>query len=104
MPVFATVDHAANARGADLQLRPTTVLTFGNPKVGTKLMNENQAIGLDLPLRMLVWQDARGRTWIGYPNLDTLAGRYRIEDPVTIAAMSAFMDGVARRAANVYAY
>ncbi|WP_176787228.1 serine hydrolase [Sphingomonas sp. NFR15] len=104
VPVFATVDHAANARGADLQLRPTTVITFGNPKVGTKLMNESQAIGLDLPLRMLVWEDARGRTWVGYPNLDTLADRYGIKDPATIGAMSMFMDGVARRAANVYAY
>lgn len=104
VPVFATVDHAVNAQGADLRLRPTTVLTFGNPKVGTKLMNESQAIGLDLPLRMLVWQDARGRTWIGYPNLDTLAQRYEVKDGATISAMSTFMDGIARRAANVYAY
>ncbi len=104
VPVFATVDHAANARGADLELRPTTVITFGNPKVGTKLMNETQAIGLDLPLRMIVWEDARGRTWVGYPNLDTLAARYDIKDPATIGAMSMFMDGVASRAANVYVY
>lgn len=104
VPVFATVDHAANAQRADLQLRPTTVITFGNPKVGTKLMDKTQAIGLDLPLRMLVWEDARGRTWVGYSNLDTLAARYGIEDSTTIAAMSMFMDGVARRAANVYAY
>lgn len=104
VPVFATVDHAANAQGADLQLRPTTVITFGNPKVGTKLMNETQAIGLDLPLRMLVWQDARGRTWVGYPNLDTLAARYEIKDAATIGAMMTFMDGIQRRAANVYAY
>jgi CubicO group peptidase (beta-lactamase class C family)/uncharacterized protein (DUF302 family) len=104
VPLFATVDHAENARGAGQDLHPTTVLTFGNPKVGTKLMLENQAIGLDLPLRMLVWQDARGRTWIGYPNLDALAARYDLKDPATIKAMTGFMDGVARHAANVYAY
>lgn len=104
VPVFATVDHAANALGVDLKLRPTTVITFGNPRVGTKLMNETQAIGLDLPLRMLVWEDARGRTWVGYPNLDTLAARYEIKDAATIGAMTMFMDGIARRAANVYAY
>lgn len=104
VPIFASVDHAANARGIGQELRPTTVITFGNPKVGTRLMLENQAIGLDLPLRMLVWQDARGRTWVGYPNLDTLAARYGVKDLATIKLMTGFMDGVARHAANVYAY
>ncbi|AXB80391.1 DUF302 domain-containing protein (plasmid) [Novosphingobium sp. P6W] len=104
VPVFASIDHAENARGIGQQLRATTVITFGNPKVGTKLMLENQAIGLELPLKMLVWQDARGRTWIGYPNLDTLAARYELNDPATIKMMAGFMAGVARHAANVYAY
>ncbi|RZF63855.1 DUF302 domain-containing protein [Sphingomonas populi] len=104
VPIFASVDHAENARGIGQQLRPTTVITFGNPKVGTKLMLENQAIGLDLPLRMLVWQDAQGRTWIGYPNLDTLADRYEVKAPATIKMMTGFMDGIARHVANVYAY
>jgi CubicO group peptidase (beta-lactamase class C family)/uncharacterized protein (DUF302 family) len=104
VPVFATFDHAENARGAGEQLGATTVVVFGNPKVGTKLMQQDQAIGLDLPLRMLVWQDARGRTWIGYPNLDALAGRYGLKDAGTIKAMTGFMDGAARNAANVYAY
>jgi CubicO group peptidase (beta-lactamase class C family)/uncharacterized protein (DUF302 family) len=104
VPVFATVDHRENAREAGLPLRPTTVITFGNPKVGTKLMQADQVVGLDLPLRLLVWEDARGRTWIGYPNLQTLADRYGVEDRATIGAMGRFMDGVVRRAANVYTY
>lgn len=104
VPVFASVDHAANASGVGERLRPTTVISFGNPKVGTKLMQADQAIGLDLPLRILVWQDERGRTWIGYPSLAALADRYGVKDAATVAGMTRFMDGVSRRAANVYAY
>jgi CubicO group peptidase (beta-lactamase class C family)/uncharacterized protein (DUF302 family) len=104
VPLFSVVDHNENATRAGLQLRPTTVLSFGNPKVGTKLMLQNQAIGLDLPLHVLVWQDERGRTWIGYPRLDELADRYGIRDPGTIAAMTGFMDHLVAQAANVYAY
>lgn len=104
VPVFSTVDHAANAVGAGEQLRPTTVVAFGNPKVGTKLMREEQWVGLDLPLRALVWQDALGRTWIGYPRLDVLARRYGLKDAATIEAMDAFMGRVVGRAANVYEY
>jgi CubicO group peptidase (beta-lactamase class C family)/uncharacterized protein (DUF302 family) len=104
VPLFGTIDHGANAVQAGETLRPTTVLLFGNPKVGTKLMQEDQAIGLDLPLRTLVWEDARGRTWVGYPKLDELAGRYGVKDTATIAAMTAFMDHIVGRAANVYAY
>jgi len=58
LKVMARIDHQANARGAGLDLPPTTVLVFGNPMVGTKLMQESRTIGLDLPLRMLVWERA----------------------------------------------
>ncbi|RUL65816.1 DUF302 domain-containing protein [Dyella dinghuensis] len=104
VPLFSVVDHSDNATRAGLHLRPTTVLSFGNPKVGTKLMLQNQAIGLDLPLHLLVWQDERGRIWIGYPRLDELADRYDIKDPATVAAMTGFMDHLVTQAANVYAY
>jgi uncharacterized protein (DUF302 family) len=104
VPVFSVVDHSDNATHAGLQLRPTTVLSFGNPKVGTKLMLQNQAVGLDLPLHLLVWQDERGRIWIGYPRLDQLADHYGIKDPATIAAMTGFMNHLVAQAANVYAY
>jgi CubicO group peptidase (beta-lactamase class C family)/uncharacterized protein (DUF302 family) len=104
VPLFSVVDHSENATHAGLQLRPTAVLSFGNPKVGTRLMVQNQAIGLDLPLHLLVWQDERGRIWIGYPRLDELADRYGIKDPATIAAMTGFMNHLVAQAANVYAY
>ena len=61
MTVFARVDHAAGAKEAGLELRPTEVLIFGSAKAGTPLMQADQTIGIDLPLKVLVWQDAAGR-------------------------------------------
>jgi uncharacterized protein (DUF302 family) len=66
LTVFCRIDHAANAVGAGLQLRPTEVLIFGNGKGGTPLMQATQTIGIDLPLKALAWQDAGGQTWISY--------------------------------------
>src|SRR3974390_957293 len=66
LTVFAHVDHAAGAAAVDMPLRPTDLLVFGNAKGGTPLMQSVQSIGIDLPLKMLVWQDAEGVTWISY--------------------------------------
>jgi len=76
MTVFAHVDHAAGAAAAGLTLRPTELLIFGNARGGTPLMQANQAIGVDLPLRALVWQDAAGDTWVSYNDPAWLAKRY----------------------------
>jgi uncharacterized protein (DUF302 family) len=66
MTVFARIDHAAGAAGVGLSLRPTEVLVFGNARSGTPLMQAKQTIGLDLPLKALVWEDASGKTWLSY--------------------------------------
>ena len=66
MTVFARIDHAAGAAQAGLSLRPTEVLLFGNAKPGTPLMQANQTIGIDLPLKALIWQDADGKVWLSY--------------------------------------
>jgi uncharacterized protein (DUF302 family) len=66
MTIFAHVDHAAGAAEAGLPLRPTELLIFGNAKAGTPLMQSVPTLGIDLPLRALIWQDAAGRTWISY--------------------------------------
>lgn len=102
VPVFAQFDHAENARQAGMQLRPTRVLVFGNPKVGTKLMQEQQAIALDLPLRLSVWEDERGRTWVSYRALDRLAAEAGITDRTTIVAMESALANLVARAVNVY--
>lgn len=78
--LFATIDHAAGAADAGLPLRPTILLIFGNPAGGTPLMQIDQRIGADLPLKALVWQDADGRTWISCNDPVWLARRYNLPD------------------------
>ena len=78
MIVFARIDHAAAAREAGLTLAPTEVLIFGNPKGGTPLMQAAQTLGIDLPLKALVWQDGTGKTWIGYNDPRWLAKRHGV--------------------------
>lgn len=78
--LFATIDHAAGAADGGLQLRPTILLIFGNARGGTPLMQIDQRIGLDLPLKALVWQDADGRTWVSYNDPVWLAKRYELPE------------------------
>ena len=78
--VVARVDHAGAAAKADLTLRPTELLIFGNPKGGTPLMQEQQTAGLDLPLKMLAWQDEAGKVWISYNAPRWLGTRHGLGD------------------------
>jgi uncharacterized protein (DUF302 family) len=78
--LVARVDHAAGAKKADMALKPAQLLIFGNPKLGTPLMQSNPQIGLDLPLKVLAWEDAAGKVWLGYTAPADLAARYRIGD------------------------
>lgn len=76
--VFATIDHTEGAMGVGLDLRPTTVVIFGNPRLGTRLMQASQSFGLDLPLKVLVWEDDGGTTQVGYVPMATLAARHGV--------------------------
>jgi uncharacterized protein (DUF302 family) len=76
--LFARIDHAVAARGVGLSLRPTQVLIFGNPKAGTPLMQVRQTLGLDLPLRILVWEDEAGRVWLTYRRVESLARQHHL--------------------------
>ena len=76
--VFARVDHAAGAAKVGQALRPTQTLIFGNPKVGTKIMNANQAASLDLPIKVAAWEDADGTVWVSYNDPAWLVGRHGI--------------------------
>jgi uncharacterized protein (DUF302 family) len=100
MTVFARIDHAAGAAGAGLSLRPTELLIFGNAKAGTPLMQSAQTIGIDLPLKALVWQDASGNTWLSYNDPGWLAKRHGLghEADATASAMTAALDAIARAA------
>ncbi|NJM97677.1 MAG: DUF302 domain-containing protein [Phormidesmis sp. RL_2_1] len=76
--VLTTVDHAQNAEGAGLTLRPTRVVLFGNPQLGTPLMQCNQSIAIDLPQKMLIWEDESGQVQIAYNDPRYLGGRHRL--------------------------
>ena len=76
LTVFARIDHAAGATAVGLSLLPTAVLIFGNAKGGTPLMQSNQLIGIELPMKVLVWQDTSGKTWLSYVDPTDLAKRY----------------------------
>src|SRR5689334_10916538 len=100
MSVIARVDHAKAAAGAGLSLRPTEVLIFGNPKVGTALMQAAQTIGIDLPLKALAWQDEHEKTWLGYNDPTWIAERHGIaaETDRTLALMSKALSAAAAKA------
>jgi uncharacterized protein (DUF302 family) len=85
LTVFARIDHAAGAAAVGMTLLPTAVLIFGNAKGGTPLMQANQLIGLDLPLKVLVWQDTSGKTWLSYLDPAKLAERYGLAAQTSIA-------------------
>ena len=78
MTPFAHVDHSAGAAGVGLMLRPTQVLIFGNPRAGILLIQDNQKIGIDLPLRALIWQDDNDRIWVSYIEPAAIAEQYGI--------------------------
>ena len=95
LTIFARIDHAAGAQEAGLALRPTTLLIFGNAKGGTPLMQAAQTIGIDLPLRALVWQDESGVVRISYDDPAYLAARHGLD-----ASAAAPLSGLLRQLAE----
>ena len=78
LQLFARIDHATGARKANVELQPNVLLIFGNPSVGTPLMQADPRVGIELPLRMLIWQDPDG-THVGYLDPRELADRYALD-------------------------
>jgi uncharacterized protein (DUF302 family) len=100
LSVFAHVDHAAGAAAVGLSLRPTDLLIFGNAKGGTPLMQAVQSIGIDLPLKALVWQDADGVTWVSYNDPAWFAHRHGLDDSskATVNALAGALNAIATKA------
>jgi uncharacterized protein (DUF302 family) len=99
MTVFARIDHAAGAKDIGMALPPTEILIFGNPKGGTPLMQAAQTLGIDLPLKALVWQDEAGKIWIGYNDPKWLARRHGVErHDQQLDAMTSALAAVAKDA------
>jgi uncharacterized protein (DUF302 family) len=99
LTVFARIDHAEGASAVGLSLRPTEVLIFGNAKGGTPLMQAVQTIGIDLPLKALVWQDAAGDTWLSWNDPAWLAARHGVSGAEAVAGkLTAVLEDVAKTA------
>jgi uncharacterized protein (DUF302 family) len=97
--IFARIDHAGAAQEVGLPLRFTRVLVFGNPRAGTPLMQARQSIGLDLPLKVLVWEDEAGRAWLTYNEPAYLAQRHEVRDrEEAVKALSTGLKAIVRAA------
>jgi uncharacterized protein (DUF302 family) len=93
--VFARVDHSAGATKIGKSLRPTEVLIFGNPQGGTPLMECGQSVGIDLPLKALVWEDAAGQTWLGYNDPAYIAKRHEVAQCPVVGNLQKALSGLA---------
>jgi uncharacterized protein (DUF302 family) len=100
MRVFARIDHAAGADAVGLPLQPTELLIFGNARGGTPLMQAGRTIGVDLPIRVLVWQDAARDTWLTYNDPRWLARRHGLgrQAAASVAAMTSMLQNLAQAA------
>jgi uncharacterized protein (DUF302 family) len=78
MTVFIRINHEQGARKIGQELRPTELIIFGNPQVGTPLMQCAQSVGIDLPQKALIWQDAQGQVWLSYNDPHYLVARHQI--------------------------
>jgi uncharacterized protein (DUF302 family) len=98
MTIFARIDHAAGAAEAGLALAPTALLIFGNAKGGTPLMQKAQTIGIDLPLKALVWQDSSGQTFLSYNDPLWLVQRHGLGATPAAEAMATALKALAAKA------
>lgn len=102
VPVFAKFDHGKNAEEVGLQLLPNQVIVFGSPKVGTKLMQDNPSISIELPLKISVWEDKNGSVWATFPQMRTMAAEYGLEAEPVIGKMQELLEKIVIKGASVY--
>src|SRR3984893_2999869 len=94
--VFTEIDHAAAAKKFGLDMRPRTVIVFGNPKLGTQVMLKTPLLAIDVPPKALVWEDDQGKVWVSYNSADylykTIYPRHGAEAPPTTAPFAKALD------------
>ena len=101
LTLFARIDHQKNAAGVDLNIRETEVIIFGNPKVGTPLIQCNQLAAIDLPQKVLVWTDADNKVWLTYNNPEYLKERHNLKGcDETVVKISQVLGGLTKVAAQ----
>jgi uncharacterized protein (DUF302 family) len=96
--LFALVDHSGEAEKAGMQMRPTKLLIFGNPKAGTPLMIASPSVAIDFPLKVLVWEDSEGKVWLSYNAPAYIAARHHL--PQELLQNIAVVEALARNAAE----
>ena len=96
--VFALIDHSGEAEKAGIPMRNTKLLIFGNPKGGTPLMLASPTAALDLPLKILIWEDTQGKVWLTYNSVEFIRQRHNLTPE--LAASIAVIDPLAREAAE----
>ena len=92
------VDHSGEATKVGMSMRPTKLLIFGSPKAGTPLMVAAPSVALDLPLKILVWQDGEGQVWVSYNSPQYLQQRHGV--PADLLSSLAVVEALAREAAQ----
>jgi len=96
--LFAEIDHSGEAEKAGMKMRPTKLLIFGNPKAGTPVMLSAPSSAIDLPLKILVWEDAQGKVWVSYNSPAYLQERHRL--PPELIQNIAVVETLAMKAAE----
>lgn len=96
--VFALIDHSGEAKKVGMEMHPTKLLIFGNPKGGTPLMLAAPTIAIDLPLKILIWEDDMGKVWVSYNSPEYLAQRHGL--PQNLAQNIAFVETLAANIAE----
>ena len=96
--VFAIINHGGNAKMVDMQLNESKMIVFGNPKLGTALMQQDMTIGLDLPLRILVYKDTKGEVQMAYRDGSWLANKHIVNAPKKVKKINGAMDKITTKA------
>lgn len=96
--IFALVDHSGEAAKVGMKMRPTKLLIFGSPKAGTPVMLAAPSIAIDLPLKILVWEDSSGKVWVSYNAPDYLRERHSV--PAELVQRIAVVEGLAAKSAE----
>lgn len=100
LTVFNRIDHQANAAQAELKMGAAQVLIFGSPKLGTAIMQQDPAAGLDLPLRVLIYQDNTGKTWISYHDPGALESHYQLQGNAAVKQAQGALENITDAAAE----
>jgi len=96
--IFSRIFHSLGAKKENIPMRPTQLLIFGKPKVGSPLINENPLVALDLPMKVLAWQDEKGQTWLAYLNPQELQKRHNIKNVELINKMKGALNKLTNKA------